>query len=103
MVHNAADLPHLAWWSAEYVGPTLVWIGLLLAWWWRGGSRRASLLLFGWGIVNLAGAVTSVLPLAIWPFEPEQSARHYLFHVVYTVAQLPLVVVLWPAARGATT
>ena len=34
-----------------------------------------------------------MLPLGLFPFQPEQSLGHYAIHVVYAVAQLPLVVV----------
>lgn len=33
-------------------------------------------------------------PLSFWPYKPEQTLYHYSFHVVYGLAQLPLLVVL---------
>lgn len=39
----------------------------------------------------------STLPLAVWPFTPEQTVSHYAAHVVYAVAQFPLI---WVAGRG---
>jgi hypothetical protein len=55
-------------------------------------GRTAPLhLLSGWGLLNLVGGFATVLPLPIWPFKPEQSARHYAFHVLYALTQLPLL------------
>jgi len=34
----------------------------------------------------------SVLPLPVLPFTPEQSLRHYSFHVLYAATQVPLLV-----------
>jgi hypothetical protein len=41
----------------------------------------------------VAGGILIVLPLAVLPFEPEQSLRHYSFHVLYALTQVPLLVV----------
>jgi hypothetical protein len=46
---------------------------------------------------HLLSSVT-VLPL---PFLPEQSVSHYAAHVVYTLGQVPLVLVSYRAARWA--
>jgi hypothetical protein len=51
-------------------------------------------LLLTWAMLNLVGGgILSVLPLGLFPFQPEQSLGHYVIHVIYAVAQLPLVVV----------
>ncbi len=42
----------------------------------------------------------SVLPLSILPFVPEQSITHYGAHVVYTLGQVPLVVLALPRRCG---
>ena len=81
------------------LGPTQVqpsevakWATVLFLAWWRFASRRVTLwLLFGWGLLNLIGAGLSVIQFPFLPFEPEQSVRHYFFHVVYGAAQLPLI------------
>jgi hypothetical protein len=39
--------------------------------------------------------VLSVLPLPLWPFYPEQTTGHYISHLIYGAAQLPLIWVLW--------
>jgi hypothetical protein len=57
--------------------------------------------LVAWVLLNLvAGGVLSVLPLAILPFVPEQSGGHYAAHVMYAVAQVPLLLI---AVRGVRT
>lgn len=50
-----------------------------------------------WASVVAVVGGGSVLPLPIWPFEPAQTVTHYAAHVVYAVAQVPL---LWVAWRG---
>jgi hypothetical protein len=68
---------------------------LLLRWWLRPETRRRSAaLLLATGIFQLVGgAIISVLPLPILPFQPEQSVEHYLSHVFLGLAQLPLIIV----------
>jgi hypothetical protein len=56
---------------------------------------RGSLLALAW-LFFLGGAVASVLPLPIWPFEPDQNAGHYLVHALWAGA---LVVLLWTVRR----
>ena len=60
--------------------------------------------LFAWGALNLVGGgILSVLPLGVLPFQPEQSLGHYGAHVVYTLAEVPLVVVAWSGIRASLT
>jgi hypothetical protein len=71
----------------------------LLAW-----ARRASaivhVLLLAWALLNLVGGgILSVLPSGLFPFQPEQSLRHYAIHVIYGVAQIPLAVLAARALR----
>jgi hypothetical protein len=66
-----------------------------LAWSCRGARPRTPMLmlLVAWALLNLVvGGILSVLPLPIFPFAPEQSLRHLAVHVVYTLAEIPLVV-----------
>ena len=59
----------------------------------RPDSKAVAAAALGWGVLNLViGGIVSVLPLSILPFVPEQSAAHYGAHVVYTLGQIPLVV-----------
>jgi len=90
-VHNVADLPNLTLSSSENLLPGLVWL-LLLALWWAMPSRSwPPILMLVWGILNLVGGVATVLPLPVLSFKPEQSLRHYTFHLLYALAQLPLL------------
>jgi hypothetical protein len=69
-------------------------IAILLFWLWRRLPERRgaiAIVLLGYAIISLVGAVTSVFPLSIWPFDPEQSLEHYLSHTIWTISALPLV------------
>jgi hypothetical protein len=54
----------------------------------------------GWAVIVIVVGGASVLPLWIWPFTPEQTVSHYVAHLVYALAQLPL---LWVGWRGFRT
>ena len=98
-VHNVADLPNLTALSPENVIPGLVWV-LLLGLWWAMPSRTApTQFLSAWGLLNLVGGLVTVLPLPLLPFKPEQSVRHYAFHVLYALTQLPLLGLVRHASR----
>ena len=57
--------------------------------------------LFAWGVLNLVGGgIVSVLPLDLLPFQPKQSLGHYGVHVMYTLAEVPLVLVAWSGIRA---
>lgn len=82
---------------AENSLPAVVGLALFIGWWRQPGNRRLwSWLLLIWtaGAHLLVGAVLSVLPLPILPFSPEQSWSHYGSHVIYALAQTPLILVL---------
>lgn len=97
--HNLHELP-LAVSDLENTGPLLVALVLSVAYWRRGGSRAVQWAILGWALLNLViGGIVTVLPLPILPFVPEQSLDHYLAHAVYTVGQVPLVLVAVAALR----
>ena len=75
----------------------LVPAAALAAWWLLKPGRVLWWVSVGWVLLlNLAvGAVLSVLPLAIWPFVPEQTTSHYTAHGIYLLAQLPAIYALW--------
>jgi hypothetical protein len=101
-VHTTLEL-QLPVWRPENSVPALVGLVLYLGWWRQAQRRRLwTWLLLAWtaGGHLLLGALFSVLPLPLLPFVPEQSAGHYLSHVIYGVAQLPLIWVLWQEIRG---
>jgi hypothetical protein len=96
-IHTAVEL-QLPVWRPENSFPALVGLVLFVGWWRQPQRRRLwTWLLLGWtaGAHLMLGAVLSVLPLPLWPFYPEQSAGHYAAHLIYGVAQLPLIWVLW--------
>ena len=63
-------------------------------------SKVVAAAALGWGVLNLViGGIVTVLPLPILPFAPEQSVTHYAAHVVYTLGQVPLVLLFLPCAR----
>jgi hypothetical protein len=92
IVHNLADLPHLTMTSPENAWPGAIWLLLVCLWATLPRRQWPVKLLLAWGTLNLVGGAASVLPLPFWPFVPEQSLRHYLFHMLYAGAQLPFLV-----------
>ncbi len=96
-IHTTMEL-QLPIWQPENSFPALVALVLFLGWWRQPQRRRLwTWLLLGWtiGAHLLMGALLSILPLPLWPFYPEQSAAHYFSHLIYGVAQAPLIWVLW--------
>lgn len=101
-IHTTMEL-QLPVWRPENSVPFLVGLVLFLGWWQQRERRNVwTWLLLAWtaGGHLFIGALLSVLPLAVWPFVPEQSAGHYLSHVIYGVAQLPLIWALWQEIRA---
>ncbi len=100
VLHNwlefgAAALPAL---ETGTIPVALVQLGFLALWWWLPVARLGSMVALGaLALVHLVvGSILTVLPLAMLPFEPEQSLPHYGSHLLYGVLQLPL---LWLLAR----
>jgi hypothetical protein len=61
---------------------------------------RAVLLTFAL-VMLVGGAIASVLPLPIWPFEPDQGVGHYVVHGVWAIGVGYLVWVLLFRVRDA--
>ena len=99
LVHNVADLQDQTLLSPETLWPSLV-TAVLLAAYATGRVHLAGVGLFGWALLNLVGGALSVLPLAVLPFEPEQTRRHYSFHLLYAATQVPLLVVSYRLVVG---
>jgi hypothetical protein len=90
--HNLYELPQLTTTSPENLWPALVSIVLFLAWWLGPATPAAALPLLAWALLHLVGGgIASVLPLSFLPFYPEQTFDHYAVHLVYGIAQLPLI------------
>jgi hypothetical protein len=102
-LHNVNDLPGQTLVSPETLYPTLVMAVLVALWAWR-PTRPATWALLAWTALNLfLGGVVSVLPLPVLPFDPAQTVKHYAFHAVYTLTQVPLFVLLIRRLRSPTT
>jgi len=100
LAHNLYELP-LSPVDLENAGPIAfaVFLGVMYAV--RPGSKVVAAATLVWGVLNLViGGIVSVLPLSILPFVPEQSVTHYAAHVVYTLGQVPLVLLSYRAVRG---
>ena len=97
LAHNLYELP-LSPLDIENSGP-IAFAGILgIAYAARQDSKAVAAALLGWGVLNLViGGIVSVLPLSILPFVPEQSVAHYAAHVVYTLGQVPLVLLSYRA------
>ena len=100
-LHNLADLPDQTIVSPESLIPLLVTLVLVAVWFtsWRPVAAWA---LLGWGVLNLMGAILTVLPLGILPFDPQQTLVHYSFHAIYGIAQVPLILTtaIWLRRRA---
>ena len=100
LAHNLYELP-LTPIDLENSGPILVAALVGVAYVLQPASRAVAAAALGWGVMNLViGGVVSGLPLSILPFVPEQSLAHYGAHVVYTLGQVPLVVLSYRALRS---
>lgn len=87
--HDVVDLGGLSaeWWFTGLVAPVA-----LAAWYHATRGRAAWSGLATWLALMVFGAVTSVLPLPIWPFAPAQSALHYAMHAMWFLGLVPLAV-----------
>jgi hypothetical protein len=98
MAHNVFEFGPAFLLNLQTLIPLAIYGLFALLAWARPADAVVYILLLGWAVLNLVGGgILSVLPLGLFPFRPEQSLGHYAIHVVYAVAQLPLVVV---AARA---
>ena len=94
-VHNLIELPQLTILSPENSIVALISIILLVAWWLLPFKRITAILLLIWGLLHLiGGAIITVIPFSFLPFYPEQTLRHYLAHIIYGLAQLPLIAMM---------
>lgn len=100
LVHNLIEFGPAFLLGPETLLPVVLYAVLVVF-----AGREASgiwvrVALVAWVLLNLVGGgVLSVLPLAILPFIPEQSGGHYAAHLVYAVAQVPLLLIAVRAVR----
>jgi hypothetical protein len=91
-VHNRYELPQLTILSPENSIPLAISVVLFVLWIVLPAKRVMLILILAWALIHLiGGAMLSVLPLPILPFVPEQSVGHYVSHVIYGLAQIPLI------------
>ena len=91
-IHNISDLPGQSALSPESLYPGLLCIALVGLWLVPPARRAATWVLLVWGTISLVGGgILSVLPLGLFPFSPEQTPRHYAFHALYAITQIPLI------------
>lgn len=101
ILHNAQELPTLTLVSPEEFYPTLIYIALLLAYILLPRKRIVLLLFLVWALLHLiVGGILTVISFSFLPFYPEQTLSHYLAHVVYSIAQLPLIFWVWRELRA---
>jgi hypothetical protein len=102
-VHNLFELPQLTVLSPENSLPALTTAVLVAVWAQRPLRRAGTVLLLVWAALHLVGGgLVSVLPLEILPFTPTQSLAHYAVHLLYGLAQLPLIVLMIKSLRAAS-
>jgi len=94
VAHNVLEFGPAFLLRPETLIPLAIFGLFTLLAWAKPASPIACVPLLAWAVLNLVGGgILSVLPLGLFPFQPEQTLGHYAIHVVYAVAQLPLVVV----------
>lgn len=94
-LHNLEDLTGNTLLSLENLLPAAISLFLFLLWYLWPEWTLTSFLLLILGLVHLIGGVLlSVLPLSIGSIEPAQMTLHYSFHVIYALAQAPLIIVM---------
>lgn len=95
VLHNRYELPQLTLLNPQNSLTGLVSLLLFVGWWRLPYRRLTAALLLIWALLHLiGGGLISVLPLPVLPFAPEQSGGHYLSHLSYGLAQLPLIAVM---------
>lgn len=101
-IYNVADLPGLTLLSPENSLTALLALLLFLTWLVLPFKRLCSALLLGWGLLQfIGGGILSVLPFDFWPYVSEQTLKHYFFHALYGLAQIPLILVMVQQFRRA--
>ena len=104
LAHNVLDLGPAFLVDPQTLIPLGIFVTLAILAARETAGRATWLALLGWGALNLVvGGILSVLPIGLFPFEPEQSLEHYGAHALYTLTQVPLVVVAWSGSQASRT
>jgi hypothetical protein len=100
MAHNVFEFGPAFLHDPQTLIPLAIFGLFALLAWVRPANAVVHVALLAWALLNLVGGgILSVLPLGLFPFQPEQSLGHYGAHVIYGAAQVPLVVVAARALR----
>ena len=100
VAHNVLEFGPAFLLDPETLIPLAIFGLFALLAWARPANAVVHAALLAWALLNLVGGgILSVLPLGLFPFEPEQSLGHYGGHVIYGAAQLPLVAAAARAMR----
>lgn len=93
IVHDVGEMAAL---SPDWPVTGVALPGLLVYAWYR-WQRHAwvAWTTLAWLGLNAVVGALSVLPLPFWPWDPAQTLGHYVGHVVYAAAQVPLAWWLW--------
>lgn len=96
VIHNLAEFPVAILLGWETLFPIAITVLLAISWY-RLPGRAVYATMTAWAGIVLVFGGGSVIPFGFLPFVPEQSGSHYAAHLIYAVAQLPL---LWVGYRG---
>ncbi len=101
LVHNLIEFGPAFLLSPQTLLPVVLYALLVVFAGREASGIGARVALVAWALLNLVGGgILSVLPLAILPFVPEQSGGHYAAHLVYALAQVPLLLIAVRAVRS---
>ena len=100
VAHNVLEFGPAFLLDPETLIPLAIFGLFALLAWTRPANAVVHVALLAWALLNLVGGgILSVLPLGLFPIQPEQSIGHYGAHVIYGAAQIPLAVVAARAVR----
>jgi hypothetical protein len=104
LAHNIMELGPAFLVDPQTLIPLAIFAGLAILAARETAGRVTWLAPFAWGALNLvAGGILSVLPVGLFPFQPDQSLEHYGVHAIYALTGVPLVVVAWSGSQASRT
>jgi hypothetical protein len=84
---------------ADTLAEILIIVAMMALVWRIPRSRWPRVVLLVFAALWMAGGTLSVLPLAIWPWVPDQSVSHYATHIITALVPIPLIIVLLRGMR----